>query len=318
MSNRDQQKTDTNDNPETSHQQKNEQNKDNEEKIKATSNPLSDHKNDPKEAQTDGKKDLKNGNKAEKTGEGENKSDTHRAETNDSSGPKDPSDSISLSLSPQTARRTPANAYSPVASSPADSDRSIVTLESLKYLQILDQYVSGQHWDLDMEYILNSVSGVVWSLLITFFIFYDIDDKCWNRLNALLSLSVFISAFTAFELSAVSVVWYLSLYQHFANRSRICVIVLVLHIITAFSNLLMAIIDFGSRTCSEWGDLDSRRKHLILVLYEVKMIGLLHCIVSFNLMLCAMLLAIKRNDFKFYVLWRKGLLNQYLMLQDDD
>ena len=267
------------------------------------------------------KKDKKNENKVdEKVGKEKGIKEISAQPGNSnttSSSSSSLDDSISASFSPRPTQQLPTQSIQTAPSS-AESDHSMVTLESLKYLQILDQYVSGMHWEFDMEYILNCISGVVWSLLITFFIFYDIDDKCWDRLRMLMSLSVFLSGLTAVELTLLSTVWYLSLIKQITFRSRICTIVIVMHIMLSFFNLLIAVINFGSWTCFQWGDLHPQREHLIVVRYDVKMIALLHCIVSINLMLCAMLLAIKRNDFKFYVLWRKGLLNQYILLDAED
>ena len=199
-----------------------------------------------------------------------------------------------------------------------NSEVSVITLESLKYLQILDQYVSGKHWDFNLEYKLNALSAIVWSLLITHFIFGEITEKCFDNLFLLLSISLTTSAITCIEMSVVLIVWYISLIHQFINRSKTCLTVITIHLIIGSFNLLVAVIEFGSNTCYSLGHLDSSLEHIIPVKYDIKTVAILHSIVAINMFICAMLLAIKRNDFKFYVLWRKGLLNDYLLLADDE
>ena len=198
-----------------------------------------------------------------------------------------------------------------------DSQQSVITVESLKYLQILDQYVSGKHWDFDVEYNLNTFSAVLWSLVITYFVFYEITDKCWEALSLLLPMSVIVSTITCIEMTVVWMVWYLSLVYHYINRNKICVTVLTNHLIIGFLNLFTAVIQFGSKTCYQWEKLDPSLEHIVPVRYDIKTTAIIHSIIAINMFICAMILAIKRNDFKFYVLWRKGLLNDYLLLDDD-
>jgi hypothetical protein len=85
------------------------------------------------------------------------------------------------------------------------------------------------------------------------------------------------------------------------------------------TNLLLALICFGSKTCDRMERLDKSVEDHLLVKYLVKTLGILHTLIAMTLFIRAMLLAVKRSDFKHYVLWRKGVLNQYLRhIYEDD
>ena len=245
------------------------------------------------------------------------KDDSKEVKSNESQ--KDSSKTVPKTASPAISESIgrASSSSNQTINSLASSEQSVVTIESLKYLQILDQYVSRKHWDFDIEYNLNAFCALLWCLVINYFLFYEIPDKCWSHLCLSFYMSVIVSTITCFDLTFVWIAWYLSLIYHFINRSKICLTVLSIHLTIGSLNLLVAVIHFGTNSCYQSGKLDSRLEDNIPVKYDLKTAGFMHLIIAINLFICAMLLAIKRNDFKFYVLWRKGLLNDYLQLDDE-
>jgi hypothetical protein len=193
------------------------------------------------------------------------------------------------------------------------------TIESQKYAKILDKYIVENFWNLGIEYIVSCVSTILWSLLVIYFLFYETIHKCSDQRFAIYWTSVSICVICVIHTIGFCLIWTTGLSDYAFKRSKLCFAVITIEIIMGSTNLLLALICFGSKTCDRMERLDKSVEDQVLVKYLVKTLGILHTLIAMTLFIRAMLLAVKRSDFKHYVLWRKGVLNQYLRhIYEDD
>lgn len=198
------------------------------------------------------------------------------------------------------------------------SMETIQTVQSAKDLKALDNYINQKHWNFGIQYILSCISSVLWSIITIYLIITQISDKCWDQRFLIMLTSVTIAGISCIESIGVSLIWSTKLTNLLLKRSKLCFAVITTHVVIGSFNILMAVICFGSNTCYQLQELDKSYEYNVVLKYEVKTLAVIHVLIAITFFICAMLLAVKRNDFKYYVLWRKGILDQYIMSLYED